>query len=119
MTNIKKIIPIIIFLTTFLQLFIYFKNIVKDENEIIFVNQDVSNISFTSIKEIDSELNNIRNLKVNSQVYLDGRWKCNVLLSGNKKEIIEAIESLSDFMVLKYIIDGNGHVFHVNLEIIR
>lgn len=111
----KSIIYLILCIITLLQLYLYFK---KDTEtiEVMAINEGKIKENFS---QIDRELKEIKKLEILELKDNGYEWSGKVLLSGSKKEILDNIELLDSFNIIKYKIDGNADHFKVLLEIYR
>lgn len=109
---------IIVFLTVFqLGIMSYYFNLKSDNN----IPQEVDYIGSTKVtfNELFNSLNSLENLEILEIEDLDNEWHTKVLITGEKGEIIKAINELENFKMYDYDITGNKGVLSVIIELYR
>ena len=111
----KDIIYLILAMITIIQIYIYMKEDRVSKETISNKQVEIKK----SFRDIDRELNNIENLELLELKDEGESWNGKVLLSGDRKTIVNSIELLKDYNISNYKIDGNANNFQVLLDICR
>lgn len=114
----KNILYLILAIITVIQIYIYMIYMKEDKVSIETISNKQVEIK-KSFRDIDKELNNIENLELLELKDEGESWIGKILLSGDRKAIVNSIELLKNYNISNYKIDGNANNFQVLLDICR
>lgn len=92
-------------------------NTSKKGNNINVYNTQNYKYNNKSFKEINNELNCLKDKKVLSATKINGRWFVKLEISGKKEELLNEILKLKNYNISNYIINKNEKGNSVILEI--